>query len=59
MDARERVGCATVFDGHARRLWISPLSDRLANHSGARRTANEELPQWYTLGVERHRPQNF
>lgn len=59
MDARECVGCATAIDGHALCLWISLPSDRLANHSGTRRTANEEPPQWFTLGVERRRPQNF
>lgn len=65
MDARECLGCATAFDGRALCLWIfPPSSDRLANHGGARRTANEEPPpppppRWFTLGVERRRPQNF
>lgn len=63
VDARECLGCATAFDGRALCLWIfPPSSDRLADHGGARRTANEEPPpppRWFTLGVERRRPQNF
>lgn len=63
MDARECLGCATAFDGRALCLCIFlPSSDRLANHGGARRTANEEPPpppRWFTLGVERRRPQKL
>lgn len=61
VDARECLSCATAFDGRALCLWIfPPSSDRLADHGGARRTANEEPPpRWFTLGVERRQPQNF
>lgn len=54
VDARECLSCATAFDGRALCLWI------FADHGGGSSLAVLLAPpRWFTLGVERRRPQNF